>query len=108
MPDFVNLTPHAIVFQHPDGTRRTFAKPEKGMDARVDPLPVRPEEVSELEGMTLAPYPMYGPVVNLPEPQEGTIYIVSLIVLGRPEVASRKDLVAPGTGPKDGAIRFAE
>jgi hypothetical protein len=48
----------------------------------------------------------YGDVTGLPEPVEGTTYVVSLVVLQAcPE---RRDLVAPGTGPQDGAIRDAD
>lgn len=108
MATFVNLTPHDVIFEAPDGSRRVFPKSAQGRDARVDTLPVAPEAVGVIDGMALAPYPEYGPVVGLPNPIDGTIFIVSLIVLGHPEVAGRTDLIAPGTGPHDGAIRFSE
>lgn len=46
-------------------------------------------------------------IVDLPEPQENTYYIVSSLVLNhlRSTGSKRKDVIAPGTGPKDGAIR---
>jgi len=102
--EFVNLTPHDIVFQHQDGSRVTFPKPEAGKDARVDTLPVAREDLGEIDGMMVAPYPVYGEVTNLPDPCEGRVNIVSLIVLS--QAKGRTDVVAPGTGPKDGVIRF--
>ena len=38
--------------------------------------------------------PVFGEVVDLPEPQEGTIYVVSMLVAARAE--GRIDLVFPG------------
>ena len=37
----------------------------------------------------------FGEVVGLPEPEEGTMYIVSALVFG---ATDRKDVVAPATG----------
>jgi len=104
--EFLNLTPHDIVFQNPDGSQVTFPKPETGKDARVDTLPVAREAMGEIDGMAVAPYPVYGGVTNLPAFSEGYMNIVSSIVLGQAGCRGRTDLVAPGTGPKDGAIRF--
>ena len=38
--------------------------------------------------------PVFGEVVDLPEPQEGTIYVVSMLVAAR--AVGRNDLVSPG------------
>ena len=38
--------------------------------------------------------PVFGEVVDLPEPQEGTIYVVSMLVAARAK--GRTDLVSPG------------
>lgn len=98
----VNLTPHAIVLQGADGIRTTV--PTSGTIARVSSLPGKPEAIDGI------PVPVYsaqtwGGVENLPQPEEGTIYIVSIIVLGLAHVQSRGDCVAPGTGPNDGVVR---
>jgi hypothetical protein len=41
-------------------------------------------------------------VIDLPEPIEGTAFIVSGLVAG---AVSRSDVFSPATGPKDEAIR---
>jgi len=103
---FVNLTPHRIGFQFPDGTRIDF--PSVGI-ARVDTIVGEPTTIdfNGREMIVTSPI-MYGEVLGLPEPEEGTIYIVSQIVLTQPSVAGRCDVVAPATGPKDQAIRYAD
>ncbi len=100
---FVNLTPHIVRFQFPDGTRVEF--PSEGL-ARVANIKGEPTSI-EFGGkaMPVNSPTMYGEVEGLPEPQDGVIYIVSLIVVTQPSVAGRTDVVAPATGPTDGAIR---
>jgi len=106
MLTFVNLTPHKIDFQFADGTRVEF--PSVGV-ARVDTLE---PEMSSIEyddrQMPVASSTKYGEVQGLPEPKRNTIYIVSQVVLTQPYVVGRTDVVAPATGPKDGAIRFMD
>lgn len=91
---FKNYTPHVI--QLNDG--RTF--PSMGV-ARVD------NSFSEFEDdiCTVS----YGDIVGLPEPKEGTYYIVSILVLSAAKVKGRTDCIAPATGHpqcirKDGFI----
>ena len=43
----------------------------------------------------------YGEIENLPEPEEGTIYIVSAVVLAAAKNKGRTDVVAPATGHPD-------
>lgn len=43
----------------------------------------------------------YGEIENLPEPEEGTIYIVSAMVLAAAKEKGRTDVVAPATGHPD-------
>jgi hypothetical protein len=100
----VNLTPHPIVLQAKDGSR-TAIEPS-GSVARVASTP------GQLVDWGL-PVPVampqtWGSVEGLPEFEEGTLYIVSLLLLGRPEVQARGDCLAPGTGPNDGAVRVAD
>lgn len=97
-----NLTPHPITFRAADGAETTYYP--AGTPARVAS---RTDVAPDLDGMPCQ-YTAFGPVEGLPAPSEGMAYIVSLIVLSRPECAGRLDVVAPATGPKDGAIRWAE
>jgi len=48
----------------------------------------------------------YTGVTGLPDPVEGTTYVVSLLVLQA--LPDRKDLVGPATGPNDGVVRTAD
>ena len=106
MITFVNLTPHKIAFQFADGTRVEF--PSVGV-SRVDTLESELKTI-QFEGheMPVAPPTKYGEVQGLPEPKENTMYIVSQVVLTQPSVVGRMDVVAPATGPKDGAIRYTD
>ncbi|KKU03364.1 MAG: hypothetical protein UX06_C0042G0005 [Candidatus Giovannonibacteria bacterium GW2011_GWA2_45_21] len=106
MIKFKNLTPHTVGFQMPDGQILTF--PSEGL-ARVDVLPGEAREIKLWNGQTMPVNPpvKYGAVVGLPEPDGETVFIVSLIVITQPSVAGRTDVIAPATGPKDGAIRDA-
>ncbi len=97
----VNLTPHAIVLQSPSG-ERTIIEPTKPA-ARVATVPGILRALAGLPCRVFGPT-IYGEVDGLPDPEDGAIYLVSLIVLGR---TSRYDVFAPGTGPNDGAVRNA-
>lgn len=51
----------------------------------------------------------FGDIEGLPEPQEGTLFVVSILVLSAAKAAGRTDCVAPATGHpecirKDGFI----
>lgn len=106
MVRFVNLTPHRIDFQFPDGSRVEF--PSEGI-ARVDTIIGESTSiVYDHREMPVTSPIIYGEVQGLPDPEDGVIYIVSQIVLTQPSVAGRKDIVAPATGPKDQAIRYCE
>jgi hypothetical protein len=85
--NFVNLTPHPIVLN--DG--RVFEPSQKV--ARVS------SEYTDFDdnGVCSA---VFGEVENLPEPQSGTMYIVSGMVLSAVK-GYRGDVVAPATGHKD-------
>lgn len=97
----VNLTPHAIVLQSSDGARTTVQP--SGTVARRASTP------GELENIDGVPVPIaarqsFGQVEGIPAFEPDTLYIVSgMITSSMPEGLP---LVAPGTGPNDGAIRF--
>lgn len=89
--NFVNLCPHAINIA--DGRIiHTFAP--SGTVARVAATNV---ELPSLGGFRRTQQ-VFGEVQNLPEPQEGTAFIVSAMVLAALK-GSRPDVVAPDTGP---------
>lgn len=97
----VNLTPHNITLQADDGSQ--FTIPPSGEVARI--ASTSGERVAD----TVAPVPIFGQTVwgepiGLPDPgAEPSLYIVSALFAGR--VGNRVDVVYPGTGPNDGAIR---
>lgn len=95
-----NYTPHPITIRLPDGFELTI--PSHGV-ARVATTP------GELASETTGGIPIYsapslGEVEGLPPPNYEDLFIVSSLVaskIGR----ARFDVVSPGTGPNDGAIR---
>jgi hypothetical protein len=96
----VNLTPHAIALQGADGEITTI--PPSGQVARV-------ATTTAMTGYTVAGLPVQitaaGAVTGLPAPANGTVYLVSGMVLAALAGTGRCDVVAPATGPNDGAIR---
>jgi len=95
----VNLTPHTIVLISSEDEKTELLS--EGL-ARVTSkagswLPASAEAPCDLYGA-----PTWGEVEGLPEPKEGTLYIVSALVAGR---VRRMDVFSPGTGPNDGAER---
>lgn len=80
--NYINLTPHSIVLN--DG--RSF--PPSGTIARVS--------TSFTEIIEDVCQTTWGEVEGLPAPVEGTMYVVSALVLGA--VNGRSDVVAPATG----------
>lgn len=97
--EIMNLTPHAIVVRTGSGD---ISFQPSGVVARVDP-----GDWSESEplpnGIPVGSSDA-GAVVGLPEPAAGVTYIVSSMVLDALSVR-REDVLAPATGPNDGAIR---
>lgn len=67
----VNLTPHSVTYIHDDGTTEVF--PSQGI-ARAS---VETEELGSRDGYRIT-RSHFGEPVNLPEPQEGAVLIVSL------------------------------
>lgn len=91
--NIINLTPHAVVLLDAAGTvtRRIEPAPHT---ARVSST-VR--TVGSVDGIPVTET-SFGEVEGLPVPQEGTIYIVSLLVMQ--QVAHlRGDVYRPDTGP---------
>lgn len=94
----INLTPHVINFYDLDGNL-IESIPSSGV-ARVASKPGTLEDRG-LPVPVAAPTE-YGAVEGLPDPQDGVVYIVSTLVA---QAVKRPDVLSPGTGPSDGAIR---
>jgi len=92
--NFVNLTPHTINVQV---AGINDAIPSTG-NCRVVVKQVQKKTV-KLHGENI-PVMMneYSSVIDLPEPKEDTVYIVSLMVLNA-LAGSRSDVLAPDSGP---------
>ena len=97
----INLTPHDLTLRGPDGS--DVIVPSSGV-ARVR---TTPGELVEVPGIPvpIALPTLWGEIEGLPAPQADTIVVVSALVAER---ARRSDVVSPGTGPADGAIRDAD
>lgn len=83
--NFINCTPHALTLN--DGT----VIPASGQVARVAASFTQFDENGVCKQV-------FGDVQGIPAPQEGTLYIVSALVLA---ASDRTDLVAPATGHPD-------
>lgn len=96
----VNLTPHDVIVRLPSGDT---VIPPTAPAARINPGAIKSQEV-------IAGFPVIswgeGEVVNLPPQVPGTFLIVSAVVGAF--VKHRDDILCPGTGPQDGAVRIAD
>ena len=98
MSEVVNLTPHAITIKV-DGGDITFQP--SGKVARVSEKASKPTRINVF-GFPIAGKATFTDVIDLPEPIDGTIFIVSGLVA---QNVARPDVFSPATGPDDGAIR---
>ncbi len=88
----INLTPHALNIVTPSGT---VTVPPSGTVARCATASVAAGEHWVWGHGAIALHrTTYGEVQNLPEPVEGTLYIVSALV--RAAVPGRTDVASPG------------
>ena len=96
----VNLTPHDLDVYDEAGEKKISTLPRSGEVARVL---TQATKVGELEVSNGHPVPVvetsYGETENLPECQDGTTYIVSIVV-AQAVRGQRDDVVAPDTGPQ--------
>lgn len=81
----INCTPHELVING-----QTY-KPS-GVVPRIKKTPVSAGTINSIPAV----WEKAGEVENLPDPQEGVLYIVSAMVFDN---TPRKDVVAPDTGP---------
>lgn len=105
--EFVNLTPHDITLFVGDAP---ISIPPSGQIARVSEVPSAdaPRVVLFQGNLVQIRTTSWGPVVGLPAPQSGTLYVVSAIVKDAVQRAdsSRVDVVSPDTGL--GVVRAAD
>jgi len=90
----VNLTPHAINFCDESGTVYRTVEPS-GTLARVSTSTVH---IGEFDGLPITATE-FGDVQGLPEPSEGTAYLVSSLVAQR--VPDRGDVFIPNESVRD-------
>lgn len=107
--EWSNLTPHSISLDttyldnyHWEGPQ---VFPTSGQVARVVS---DPHWCGGQQGIGQFRSHVDGQLADLPEPQNGVVFIVSLICLMHPACDGRGDVVAPGTGPDDGCVRDAD
>jgi hypothetical protein len=81
----INLTPHTIVV----GTKEY---PASGIVARVEMQSIA---VDEIDGFPVVENKILGH--NIPDPVDGTLYLVSAMILNMGKELGRTDLIAPDT-----------
>lgn len=100
----INLIQHPLTLRNETGEE--IVLPPSGTVARVK---TTPGELVQIAGIPVpvAKATTYGAIENVPDPQPDTWYIVSGMVLAaaKTQYPDRRDILAPGTGPQDGAIR---
>ena len=90
--EIVNLTPHEIIVRLLGGDR---VFPPSGQVARCQPVS---ESVGEVDGIPVV-RSAFGALEGLPEPRQGTIYLVSTPAAQKAAALGRTDVVSPDTGP---------
>ncbi|MFA6392239.1 MAG: hypothetical protein WCW66_05870 [Patescibacteria group bacterium] len=98
----MNLTPHAMVIFDSTGATEVAHVEASGKVARVLTETTEAGVVS-IDGVEIPVVKTsYGQVENLPEVEEGTTFVVSILVIGalRALGINRGDVVSPDTGPQ--------
>jgi len=96
--NIVNLTPHKVVVMNESGQEETVFQ-ASGTVARVV---VALQESAPLNGVDTWTQ-SFEAIVNLPEPQDGVLYIVSLALVAAAATCGRNttDLLVPGQQVRD-------
>lgn len=99
----VNLCPHPVRLQRTDGSIIVLPQHHQAARIRITPGPL----IGEIDGVAIHGSPIYGDVINLPPPEEGTTFVVSQITALALSArgAPRSDIVFPGGGPHDSPHR---
>jgi len=90
--EIINLTTHSLSLYNEAG-ELVLEVPPSGTVARVKTLAVKAGETPE--GVPLY-QTEFGGIEGLPAPQPDTIYAVSALVRGHPDVQARLDVYSPG------------
>ncbi len=116
--NFVNLCPHALRLRTNVANKVAEAdptdivvEPRRNADGKPDSARVSTTpggKQADVGGVAAYGPTTYGEVEGLPAPEQDTVYLVSALVAGRPAVVGRTDVFVPGTGPNDGAVRYAD
>lgn len=93
MTNLINLTPHVLNVLKSDGS--THVIEPSGKTARVSAKQIVADTVDGIEIFRQE----FGEVVDLPEPQEGILFVVSRMVKDR--VPNRNDVLVPGVAVRD-------
>jgi hypothetical protein len=93
MTAIINLTPHPLQLYQENGEVLTISPTAPA--ARVSSVT---EEVFKIGGFPIT-RTTFGDVENLPDPEEGTIFVVSMLV--QQAAPNRTDLYRPDTGPQN-------
>jgi hypothetical protein len=88
-----NLTPHEIRVVGREDEYIIF--PPSGEVARVSSTS---ENVGEVDGIPIS-VTTFGDLSGLPAPEDGVVYLVSLLVRQAAQGVGRIDVVSPDTGP---------
>jgi hypothetical protein len=106
----VNLCPHQIKLRVSEAPGEDIELPAAKLPARVCQEPGR--LICLAQGVPVYSAPTHGAIVGLPPPREDVefrvLYVASLLVAQAAAIAGRTDVVSPGTGPGDGAIRGSD
>lgn len=87
---FVNLTPHVLSVRGEDGDFVTI--PVSGVVARLEQLPA---EMSVVAGIKIQKS-AFGALLDLPDMEDGVLYVGSMAVAQAAAKIGRVDVVSPG------------
>lgn len=93
MKSIINLTPHSLNILNSKNETVTIAP--TGKIARVTS---KTEIIDTINGINIMKQ-TFGDVIDLPEPTENTVFVVSRMVKDR--VSNRTDVLVPGTPVRD-------
>jgi len=93
--ELINLTPHPLVFVREQGEELLLAP--AGEPVRVEE---QSREVGRLAGLPVK-VKKFGALMGLPEPREGTYYVVSALAAQAAWAAGRIDVLAVGDPKRD-------
>ena len=95
--ELINKTPHVINLVCEDGTKISLEPvlpTPRVSSSSVKTAVYTITDGNGIEHEIVREAPVFGEVIDLPEPKEGVLYIVSMLVAAR--ASNRTDLVSPG------------